>query len=126
VAVSLSALGLLYLEQGDVARAEVHLRRALAVFEKALGADHPDVAACLCAMGRACREQARLAEAESCCKRAMAIYEAHGQAESHGMADALEGYISILKLTGREEEARKLGSRAEAIRTRPSKRPRFG
>ncbi len=124
--MSLNALGTLYVKQGKAALAEPLIKRALAIFEKTLGADHPDVAACLCTMAQACRSLDRLAEAETCCKRALAIYETHGQAETPGMARALDDYASILKMTGRGDQARKLGTRAEAIRSKPSKRSRFG
>lgn len=48
---------------------------ALAIREKALGPEHPDVAASLSNLGLLCLHQGRYAEAEPFLKRALAIYE---------------------------------------------------
>jgi hypothetical protein len=54
---SLNNLATLYYEQGQYAQAEPLHRRALAIREKALGPDHPDVATTLnnlCLLSRIC------------------------------------------------------------------------
>jgi tetratricopeptide (TPR) repeat protein len=45
--LSLSNLAILYHEQGKYVEAELLYKRALAISEKALGKDHPDVATVL-------------------------------------------------------------------------------
>jgi tetratricopeptide (TPR) repeat protein len=47
VAVTLNNLADLYRRRGEYDKAEPLLRRALAIWEKGLGPDHPDVAICL-------------------------------------------------------------------------------
>jgi tetratricopeptide (TPR) repeat protein len=108
------------LKQGKTGYAEPLLKRALAIFEKTLGPDHPDVAACLCKMTKLNSAIDEFAEAESCCKRAMAIYEKHGERETPGMAKALEDYATLLKKTGRAAEAKKAEARAKEIRANAS------
>ena len=50
-------------------------KRALAIREKALGPDHPDVAKSLNNLAGLYREQGRYADAEPLFKRSLAIYE---------------------------------------------------
>ena len=66
---------MLYLDQGKLADAEPLLKRALTIREKALGADHPDVATSLEALGWLYAKQGKLAEAEPLLKRAISTYE---------------------------------------------------
>ena len=47
MAVSLNNLAVLYDSQGQYAQAEPLYRRALAIWERAIGPDHPDVATSL-------------------------------------------------------------------------------
>ncbi len=57
------------------AEAEPLCERALAVWEKALGPDHPDVALALHNVARLYLARAAYAEAEPLCERALAIVE---------------------------------------------------
>ena len=62
--------------QGKLDEAEPLFLRSLAICEKALGADHPQVAAgCFC-LGAFYYEQAKHAEAKPLLERAVAIYTA--------------------------------------------------
>jgi uncharacterized protein HemY len=49
------------------------LKRSLAIVEKTLGPDHPNVGALLNNLGMLCQAQGRYAEAESLLKRSVAV-----------------------------------------------------
>ncbi|MCA1994544.1 MAG: CHAT domain-containing protein, partial [Coleofasciculus sp. S288] len=72
---SLNNLALLYEAQGNYAQAEPLYQRALAIFEKVLGPEHPDVAASLSALGSLYHAQGNYAQAEPLFQRALAISE---------------------------------------------------
>jgi tetratricopeptide (TPR) repeat protein len=57
------------------ADAEPLFRRLLAIREKSLGPDHPDVATTLNDLAELYRNAGRYADAEPLCKRALAIRE---------------------------------------------------
>ena len=65
------------LGDGAAAEAEALFERALAIRERALGRDHPDVAASLCDLGGLALDHDRPAEAVARLERAVAIYDAH-------------------------------------------------
>lgn len=67
--------GMLRSEQGDQAAALKALRQALALFEKANGPEHPDVARTLTSIAMASRRTGQLDEAERGFRRALAIVE---------------------------------------------------
>ena len=62
-------------EQGRYAEAEPLFKRALAIYEKSRGPDHPFVATSLNNLADLYWTQGRYAEAEPLLKRALAIYE---------------------------------------------------
>ena len=62
-------------DQGNYAAAEPLYRRALAIREKALGPDHPDVATSLNNLALLLQKKGNYAAAEPLCRRALAIYE---------------------------------------------------
>ena len=72
---SLNNLAVLYQGQGRYAEAEPLYKRALAIREKALGPDHPDVAASLNNLAVLYAAQGRYADAEPLYKRSLAIRE---------------------------------------------------
>jgi len=73
VAASLNNLAGLYQEQGKYAEAEPLYRRSLAILEKALGPEHPDVAESLENYAELLRETGREDKAEEMEARAKAI-----------------------------------------------------
>ena len=75
LAPSLNNLAVLYQAQGRYAEAEPLYKRALAIREKALGPDHPDVGTRLNNLAGLYRAQGRYAEAEPLYQRALAIRE---------------------------------------------------
>ncbi len=73
MASSLNNLALLYKAQGHYAEAEPLYQRSLAIVEKALGPEHPDLATSLENYAALLRETARADEAERMEARAKAI-----------------------------------------------------
>lgn len=69
-------LGDLLQRQGDLAGARQYYERALAVFEKVLGGDHPDTAATMNSPGEILISQGTSERARSYLKHALAIFEA--------------------------------------------------
>jgi len=64
-----------YYAQGKLDGAASYYRRALAIKERLLGPDHPDVATTLNNLALLCKAQGRLAEGETLYRRALAIFE---------------------------------------------------
>ena len=60
-------------DQGKVADAQQHYRRALELLRKAYGEEHPDVATCLNNFGHACYRQGEYAQALTSYRQALAI-----------------------------------------------------
>ncbi len=73
MAASLNNLALLHKVQGNYAEAEPLYKRALAIWEKALGPEHPDVATSLENYAALLRETGRADEAAEMEARAKAI-----------------------------------------------------
>ena len=87
---ALNNLALLYDDQGRYAEAEPLYKRALAIDEKALGPDHPDVAQSLNNLAALYDDQGRYAEAEPLYKRALAIRREGARARSSRCRDGAE------------------------------------
>jgi tetratricopeptide (TPR) repeat protein len=82
--VSLNNLGALYYATGAYAKAEPLFKRALAIYENALGPEHPDTVVSLNNLGALYYATGAYAKAEPLFKRALAIYEnALGRASRH-------------------------------------------
>jgi len=75
MSADLNNLAMLYQDQGRNAEAEPFHQRALAIAEKALGPDHPDVGNDLLCLAQLSRARGRYAEAARLIKRALAITE---------------------------------------------------
>ena len=78
MAVSLNNLAALYQAQGKYAEAEPLFRQSLAIVEKALGPEHPNVATALDNYAKLLRKTNRNAEAAKLEARAQAIRAMHG------------------------------------------------
>jgi hypothetical protein len=84
------------------------MRRALAIDEASLGADHPTVAIHLSNLARLMQDTNRLAEAEPLIRRAVAIDEASLGADHPNVATDLINLASLLYTTDRTGEAEPL------------------
>ena len=71
VAYTLKSLANLYFNQSRLADAEALSQRALAIEEKALGPNHPEVAKVLANLARIREQQGRFADSEVLVKRAL-------------------------------------------------------
>ncbi len=79
MAASLNNLALLYAAQGRYAEAEPLYKRALAISEKALGPDHPNVATSLENYAAVLRKTGRTSEAANIEARAKTIRVKHAE-----------------------------------------------
>ena len=97
-------------------------KRSLAVVEKALGPDHPQVATSLNSLAALYRNQGLYGDAEPLFKRSLAIVEKALGPEHPDVATSLENYADLQRKTGRDTEAAKLEARAKAIRAKLAER----
>ena len=102
--------------QGRYAEAEPLYKRALAIREKALGPDHPDVGTALNNLAALYRAQGRYAEAEPLYKRALAIREKALGPDHPDVGTSLNNLAALYRAQGRYAEAEPLYKRALAIR----------
>jgi tetratricopeptide (TPR) repeat protein len=74
-ASALTSIGVLLHARSELPEALDHFERALAIDERALGSDHPQVARLLRHLGHVLRDQGKLAEALDHQRRALAVLE---------------------------------------------------
>ena len=103
---------------GNYAAAEPLYRRSLAIREKVLGPEHPDVAASLSGLALLYQAQGNYAEAEPLYRRSLTIYEKVLGPEHPDVATSLANYAALLRKTGRADEAAAMDARAQAIRAK--------
>ena len=101
---------------GNYAAAEPLYRRALAIYEKALGPDHPDVATSLNNLAGLLHDQGNYAAAEPLYRRALAIDEKALGPDHPGVAIDLNNLALLLKTQGNYAAAEPLYRRALAIK----------
>jgi tRNA A-37 threonylcarbamoyl transferase component Bud32 len=99
-------------------RAEPLFLRALAIEERTLGSDHPEVAATLVGLADFYTVEKRYAEAEPLFRRALTIAEKAFPPGHPALARTLRRYARLLRAMGREGEAEALERREEAERQR--------
>jgi len=105
-----------YLSQrGDYATGELVAKRGLAIQERALGPDHPDVARTLYNLGIVYWHQGRYAEAESVHSRELAIEETQLSPGHPDLAKTLNALANVYRETARYAEAESLYARALAL-----------
>ncbi len=102
-------------DRGALAEAESLAERALAIREKALGPDHPDVALTLNGLASIYYDQGRYAETVSLFARTLAIQEKALGEEHADVALSLNNLGTAYCAQGRYKEAERLHSRALAI-----------
>ena len=113
---SLNNLAELYKSQARYAEAEPLMKRALAIKEKTLGADHPEVALCLNNLGELYRMEGRYAEAEPLLVRALESREKSLGATHPSVAQSLNSLGALFEGQGRYAEAEPYYARALTIR----------
>ena len=110
-----------YFAQDRYAEAEPLYQRSLAIREKALGPEHPDVVSDLNGLALPYGNQGRYADAEPLLNRALAICEKALGPEHPVVATVLENYAVLRRKTGREVEADRLDARVKLIRAKHAK-----
>ena len=115
-ATTIDVLANAYAAKGRYLEAEPLYKHALAIREKLLGPDSPDVAASLNDLGELYRVQGRNAEAEPLYKRAIAILEKAVGPEHPVVAQCLNNLAILYANEGRFADAEPLHKRALAIR----------
>ena len=113
--MSLNNLAVLYC-QGRYAEAEPFIKRSLAIAEKALGPEHPDVGTALNNLAVLYRSQGRYAEAEPLYKRSLAIREKALGPDHPDVGTSLNNLAVLYQSQGRYAEAEPLYKRSLAIR----------
>ncbi|MFH1220671.1 MAG: CHAT domain-containing tetratricopeptide repeat protein [Candidatus Eisenbacteria bacterium] len=108
-------LASLYYVQGRYSEAEPLYKHALAIFEKVLGPDHPNVAHCLNNLAVLYYAQSRYSEAQPLYKRALAIFDEALGPEHPDVAGSLNNLASLYRDQGRYSEAEPLYERSLAI-----------
>jgi tetratricopeptide (TPR) repeat protein len=101
--------------EGKFAEAVPLAQQALAIDEKALGPDHPDVATDLNNLAELYRNQGRYAEAEPLLKRALAIREKALGPDHSDVAGSLNNLATLYRDQGRYAEAEPLYKHSLAI-----------
>ena len=101
LATCLNNLALLYNTQGQYGQAEPYYQRALAIYEKALGPDHPNIATSFNNLALLYNTQGKYALAEPLYLRALAILEKALGPEHPNVASGLENYADLLRKTDR-------------------------
>jgi len=96
--------------------AEPLYRRALAIMEKALGPEHPSVAAPLKGLADIDLARGDYTRAEPLYQRSLIILERVLGANHRDVAKVLEKYAQLLHKTGRVDEAVDMEARAKVIR----------
>ena len=105
----------MYAHQGKYADAEGLSKRALAIREKALGEDHPDVAKTLNNLAGVYLAQGKYADAEGLYKRALAIWEKALGKDHPDVANSLNNLAVVYYDQGKYADAEALFKRALAI-----------
>ncbi|HET9956741.1 MAG TPA: tetratricopeptide repeat protein [Polyangiaceae bacterium] len=100
--------------------AEPFFRRALAVYEKALGKDHPNTARALNYVGSTLLEQGKASEAEGFFRRALAIHEKASGKDRPDAGPVLNNIGTALQSQGKASEAEAFFRRAVAVYERNS------
>ena len=101
---------------GKYTEAEPLYRRALAINEKQLGPEHPDVAISLNNLAGLFHAQGKYAEAEPLYRRALAINEKQLGPEHPSIATSLNNLAELLRAQGKHAETESLLRRALEIR----------
>jgi len=96
--------------------AEPLYRRALTIYEKVLGTEHPNTATCMNNLAELYRVQGKYEEAEPLCRRTLMIREKVLGAEHPITAISLNNLAALYRVEGKYEEAELLYRRALGIR----------
>jgi len=114
-------LGVHLISIGSYSQAETYLLQALAIRERLLGPEHPDVAESLNNLALLYHAQGKYEQAEPLLQRALTIRQKALGPEHPDVALVLENYASLLRKMQREGEAVELEERAQSVRAKQTK-----
>jgi tetratricopeptide (TPR) repeat protein len=117
VAESLEDLGVMERERGNDQAAEPLFRRALAIYEVALGPDSDGVGYASSDLALLYERRREYPTAESYYKRAVQAFEKGLGADHPQLAKCLDSYAGLLRQMGRGADAELLQDRAAGIRS---------
>jgi len=120
--VYLTAAGELAYYLWDYAEAEKLLKNAVAIQERLLGSEHPQVARLLNHLGSIYCTQSRYEEAAALYQWSLEIDEKAYGPEHPVVGELLESYAALLNKIGRQEEAAPMAAQAQAIREKHGKK----
>ncbi len=121
--VYLTAAGELAYYLWDYAEAEKLLKSAVAIQEKLLGSEHPQVARLLNHLGSIHCAQGRYEEAAALYQWSLEIDEKAYGPDHPVVGELLENYADLLAKIGRQDEAAPMAARAQTIREKHGKKP---
>jgi tetratricopeptide (TPR) repeat protein len=110
----MNQLGLLLTAKALHADAEPIMRRVLAIAEKNLGPDHPNVAACLNNLAGLLQDTNRLSDVEPLMRRSLEILEKNFGPDNPAVTISLANLAGLLQDTNRSAEAELMMRRALA------------
>ena len=115
-------------QAGKYAQATEIAKRSLAISEKALGPDHPDVGISLNNLALLYQAEGRLAEAEPLLKRSLAVQEKAAGSDHSRVGVSLNNLAELYRHQGRFAEAEPLYKRSLSIieKTRGPEHPDVG
>jgi len=116
LATHLNNLGMCYQYCGQYEEAEPLYHRSLAIREKQLGPEHPDVANSLNNLAALLEAQGKYAEVEPLYRRSLAINEKVYGSDHPRVALSLNNLAALLQTQGKHTEAEPLYRRSLAIR----------
>jgi tetratricopeptide (TPR) repeat protein len=108
LAIVLDNEGRMFHRQGKFAESELLRRRALELFERGLGKNHPEVAICASNLAQTLVSQGKLDEAEPYFKRALDISAATYGPGHPELIPLLRAYADLLEKLKRGDDARAL------------------
>ncbi|GEM_PF-1264444 len=115
LALVLHYLGEVYRRQNKLAKAEPYFWRALPIWARSVGAEHPKMATSLTGLARVYQAKHEYRKAEPLMKQALTIREKAFGLDHPNILPSLKDYASLLKLMNRNEEAKKLNARRRII-----------
>ena len=112
MAAGLSCLAEICYQQGDYQQAETYWHQALTICEHQEGSEHPHAALCLHGLAMVFYQQGQYREAETYLQRALAIQEPLLGIGHSATMETLKSYLQLLRIMGREAEAKLLETRS--------------
>ena len=119
LATVLYKLGEVYRRQQDFAKAEPYFWRALPIWVRSLGAEHPEIAKGLSSLAQVYASRQEYTKSEPLIKRALKIQEKAFGFGHPNLLQSLEQYSDLLKLMNRQVRAGKIDRRIKNILNKP-------